>query len=209
MHRVTSRKIGIFLTGLILLAWAVILTPSLCGAGMHELSDGEMAAVYAQGFSSFTLSTDTNTDISLATMSFPNISIGTYTQINQMAMGYYSKSGTTAWDNNWTNVSLGTPGTDLIAQGLYIKAEFSGITNNGTRQLDYVQIGTTSLKGDISANFNSFSGTIGGTTYNRTNLGAQTITSTGDINSGFNLSLAGSGSQKGFSFNFGSSSTIH
>ena len=209
MYKAASQKIGIFLTGFILLAWAAIVPPSLSIAGMHELSDREMAAVYARGFSSFSLTTDAYGN-SLATMTFPNITIGTYTQINQMAMGYYPINGTTAWDNNWTSVSLGTPSTDLIAQGLYIEAGFSGdMTNPATRQLQYIRIGTTSLKGDVSANFQSFSGTIGGTTYNRTNFGAKTITSTGDINSGFNLSLAGSGSQMGFSFNFGSSSTIH
>jgi hypothetical protein len=101
---------------------------------------------------------------------------------------------------------LGTSSTDLVAKGLYINAEFSNITNNGTRQLDYVQIGTTSLTGTITANFQSFSGTILGTSaipYNRSNLGVQTITSDGS--SGFYLSLD---KNSGYTFNFGSGSHL-
>ena len=199
MHKSASRKIGIFLTGFILLVWAAIVSPSLCLAGMHELSDGEMAAVYAKGFSEFTLNGD------IVNINFTGVTLSTWTEIQSMKMGYYLK-GTTAWDNNWTTVSLGTQSTDLVAQGLYIKAGFSNINNPATRQLEYVNIGTTSLTGTVSANFNSLSGTIGGTTYNRSNLGAQTITSDGS--SGFYLSLQRSGSQMGYTFNFGTGSHL-
>jgi len=41
-----------------------------------------------------------------------------------MKLGYYLKKFTTAWDNDWTSVSLGTSGTDLVAKGLYIEAGF-------------------------------------------------------------------------------------
>jgi hypothetical protein len=201
MYKAASRKIGIFLTGFILLAGAAIVPPSLC-AGMHELSDGEMAAIYAHGFSTFTLSTDTNGN-SLATINFSGVTLSTWTEIQSMKVGYYLK-GTTAWDNDWTTVSLGTSSTDLVAQGFYIKAGFSGdITNPATRQLEYVQIGTTSLTGPISANFNSFSGSLdnGVTNISRTNLGAATITSSGG---GFYLALQRSGSQMGYTFNWGS-----
>jgi hypothetical protein len=203
MYKAASRKIGIFLTGFILLAGAAIVPPSLC-AGMHELSDREMAAIYAHGFSTFTLSTDTNGN-PLATINFSGVTLSTWTEVQSMKVGYYLK-GTTAWDNDWTTVSLGTSSTDLVAQGFYIKAGFSGdITNPATRQLEYVQIGTTSLTGPISANFNSFSGSLdnGVTNISRTNLGAATITSSGG---GFYLSLSrnGVGSQMGYSFNWGS-----
>jgi hypothetical protein len=198
MHKSASRKIGIFLTGFILLVWAAIAPPSLSIAGMHELSEGEMAAIYAKGFSTFTL------DGNIVNINFTGVTLSTWTEIQSMKMGYYLK-GTTAWDNDWTTVSLGTQSTDLVAQGLYIKAGFSNINNPATRQLEYVNIGTTSLTGTVSANFNSLSGTIGGTTYNRSNLGVQTITSTGG---GFYLSLQRSGSQMGYTFNFGTGSHL-
>jgi hypothetical protein len=196
MYKAASRKIGIFLAGFILLAGAAIAPPSLC-AGMHELSDGELSSVHASGFSTFTL--DGNT----VNINFTGVTLSTWTEIQSMKMGYYLK-GTTAWDNDWTTVSLGSSATDLVAKGLYIKVGFSGdITNPATRQLEYVQIGTTSLTGDVSANFNSFSGTLdnGVTNFSRTNLGAATITSTGG---GFNLTLSrnGVGNQMGYSFNW-------
>ncbi len=206
MYKAASRKIGIFLTGFILLAWAVIVPPSLGAAGLHELSDVEMASVSAQGFSSFTLDTSAGT----VTLDFSGVTLSTWTEISSLNMGYYLKGGTTAWDNSWANVSLGTSGTDLVLQGLYIQAGFSGdITNPATRQLNYVNIGTNNLTGTISANFINFSGTIGGTpggTYNRSYLGPATITSDGS--SGFYLSLQRSGSQMGYSFNFGTGSHL-
>jgi hypothetical protein len=198
MYKAALRKIGIFLAG------AAILFPSLCGAGMHELSDGDMAVVYAQGFSNFSLTTDSS-GISTANMTFANTTISTWTEIRSMKMGYYGTP--LGWDQDWTTVSLGTSGTDLVVKGVYIQSEFSDITINGTRQLNYFRIGATSLTGTITADFNSFSGTILGTTaipYNRSNLGvAATITSDGS--SGFNLTLD---KNSGFSFNFGSGSHL-
>ena len=204
MYKSASRKIGIFLTGFILLVWAAIVPPSLSIAGMHELSDGEMAAVYAHGFSEFTLNGD------IATINFNGVTLSTWTTIDSMKMGYYAKSGTTLpWDNDWTTVSLGTSGTDLIAKGLYIEAGFSNITDSATRQLEYIHIGTSSLTGTVSAIFNSFSGTLDNGTTNiiRANLGttAKTITA---ANTGFYLSLQRSGSQMGYSFHW-ASATIH
>jgi hypothetical protein len=195
MYKAASRKIGIFLAGFILLAGAAIAPPSLC-AGMHELSDGELSSVHGAGFSTFTLEGNT------VTLNFSGVTLSTWTEIQSMKMGYYLK-GTTAWDNDWTSVSLGTSATDLKAAGLYIKAVFSNITDPAARQLEYVQIGTTSLTGDVSANFNSFSGTLdnGVTNISRTNLGAATITSGGG---GFCLSLQRSGSQMGYTFNWSS-----
>jgi hypothetical protein len=197
MYKTASRKIGFSLIGLIFLTGAAILTPSLCGAGMHELSDGDMAAVYAQGFSTFTLTGST------VTLDFSGVTLSTWTEISSMNMGYYLKGGTTAWDNSWTGVSLGSQSTDLVAQGLYIEAGFSNITDPATRQLEYVRIGTHSLTGDISANFISFSGTLdnGVTNITRTNLGQATISASG---TGFYLALdrIGTSNQMGYSFNW-------
>jgi hypothetical protein len=210
MHKAASRKISFFLTGFILLAWVAMVPPSLCRAGMHELSDGELSSVYAYGFSEFTLNGD------IATLNFSGVTLSTWTEIQSMKMGYYTKDipnplpppvtiSSTAWDNDWTNVSLGTSGTDLVANGLYLEAGFSNIGSSATRQLEYVRIGTPNLTGAISANFNSFSGTLdnGVTTFTRdATFGAATITAT--PGTGFNLTLSrnGVGNQMGYSFNW-------
>jgi hypothetical protein len=219
MHKAISRKIGIFLTGFILLAWVAVLSPSLCAAGMHELSDGEMAAVSATGFSSFTLD-----GTGLATLDFNGVNLSTYTTIDSMKMGYYTKSPYgLSWDNDWTTVSLGSPSTDLVFKGLYIQAQFTDVDNPATRQLEYVRIGTTNLTGDISAYFNrlssdfgSLTGTVkvngtpvtysgGSATFNRdiiSSLGSVPPPTTINANNtSFSLTLSSTG---GFSFHWGS-----
>ncbi len=194
MQKATSQKISIFLSIFFLLAWVYILPPSLSAAGMHELSDNEMAAVYAYGFTTFSFIGDT------ARVDFNNTSARTWTEVSSIKMGYYSSG----WDNDWTNVSLGSSGSDLVARGLFIEAKFS--TSGGNLQLDYFRIGTANLTGTVSGSFNSFSGTLdgGATTYSRANLGTTSITSSGG---GFYMSLERSGSKMGYTFNW-SSATI-
>ncbi len=199
MHKAASRKIRIFLSCFILVAWAACLPATPSGAGLHELSEGEMAAVYAYGFSEFTLTGD------LARINFNNITISTWTEISSMKMGYYDKGGTTAWDNDWTTVSAGTSGSDLVGKGLFIEAKFSNIAGSTTRTLEYLRIGTPNLLGTVSANFNSFSGTVDGVSYIRQPLGAATITANNTgADKSFYLSLERSGSQMGYSFHWGS-----
>jgi hypothetical protein len=195
MRGVVSKHTTFFLLWIILLAWAAILPPSLCNAGMQELSESEMGAVYAYGFSTFSL-----TD-GVARVDFNNVTLSTWTEISSMKLGYYANGATTAWDNDWTSVSLGSSGGDLVAHGLYIEAKFSNIADPATRQLEYVRIGTTSLTGTISANFTSFSGTLDGglTSFSRANLGTTSISSSG---AGFYLSLERSGSKMGYTFNW-------
>jgi hypothetical protein len=199
MYKAASRKISIFLTGFILLACVAILPPSLCIAGMSELSDGEMATYYAAGFSSF----DLNTTTGIARIDLNTLTLNTYTTIDSLKMGYYSR-GALGWDNSWSSVSLGTAGTDLVFNGLYIEAKFQNYNNPATRELDYLRIGTSDLTGTVNATFNSFSGEVGGASYTRQNLGAGTITSTG-ADKGFYMELS---SANGFRFHFGTTSTI-
>jgi len=206
MYKAASRKISIFLTGFILLVWVGIVPPSLCVAGMNELSDEEMATFYATGFSSF----DLNTTTGIARMDFDTMTLSTYTTIDTLKMGYYNKTGYgLGWDQEWSGVKLGSTTGDLVFNGLFIEAKFTNITDSSLRQLDYLRIGTPKLTGDVSANFTSFSGDIGATSYIRQSLGAgtKTITSPGTgTDKGFYLSLDRTG---GYSFHFGSDAYVH
>jgi hypothetical protein len=222
MHKSASKKISIFITGFILLAWLTLVPSSLCTAGMHELSDPEMASVIGSGFSTFSMDSSTG----VVKLDFTGVTLSTWTEIASMKMGYYTKDipnpsppplliSSTAWDNDWESVSLGSSGTPLVAAGLYIEAGFSNITDAANRQLNYLRIGTTNLTGDISAAFNSFSGTIdAGINVNGTPLGTaftgtrdtttlttSTITAAGD---GFYLALDRNGvsNQMGYSFHW-------
>jgi hypothetical protein len=141
---------------------------------MVQLNDDELSAVTAAGFSSFTL----NDQVAKA---YFNIETSTFTEIQSLKMGYYNNG----WDENWTNVSLGSSTQDLVSKDLYIEAGFSNISDSAKRTLEYLRVGTLSMTGPISADFNSFSGHIGdgnggGVDYSRQNLGHKTITSNND-----------------------------
>jgi hypothetical protein len=202
MSKAASRKISIFLTGFILLAWIGIVTPLLSFAGMNELSDVEMSSIHATGFSSF----DLNTTTGVARIDLNTVTLNTYTTIDSLKMGYYDKGSGNDWDNSWSGVSLGTAGADLVFNGLYIEAKFQNYNNPATRELDYVRIGTSDLTGTVSAVFNRFSGDVNGASYTRQNMGAgtRTITSAG-ADKGFYMELS---SANGFRFHFGTTSTI-
>ena len=197
MFKAVSKKFGIFLSGFMIMAWVAFLPASLYGAGLNELTDSEMADVYAYGFSTFTRDDVTG----LVRADFQGMDLRTWTEISSLKTGYYNNGTTTGWDNDWTNVSLGSSGADLVAKGLYVEMGFSNINDPGTRKLEYLRIGTNDLTGTISANFNSFSGTVdnGVTNMSRANLGAASISST---NSGFFISLERDSSTGGYKFHW-------
>lgn len=159
------------------IVFLAILLPLTVHAQMRQMSDNELSSVYATGFSSFTL-----TD-GLARAYF-NINTSIYADIDSLKMGYYDNGNGKGWDEDWTNVSLGSSSQDLVCKGIYIEAKFTNITDPATRTLDYIKVGTPDMTGPITADFNSFSGHIENPTDgvlvdgHRLNLGTKTITST-------------------------------
>jgi hypothetical protein len=116
---------------------------------MVQMNDSELSDVTAAGFSSF------EWEDSVAKAYF-NIQTSTFTEIQSLKMGFYNSG----WDEDWTNVSLGSASEDLLIKGVFIEASFSNLTDPENRSLDSLRIGTPSLTGPITANFNSFSGCI-------------------------------------------------
>lgn len=170
---------------------------------MVKMSDDELSEVTAAGFSSFTLQDN-------VTKAYFNVDTATFTEINSMKMGYYNDGTTTAWDEDWTQVSLGSPTESLKCKGIYIEASFSSITSSTARTLNSIKVGTPAMTGPITATFNSFSGRVengsgtpvvyGGITldgHRITGLGTRTIYSN---NSEFYMQLSSSGAQKGWWF---------
>jgi hypothetical protein len=158
---------------------------------MVQMSDNELSDVTAAGFSSFSW------DDSVAT-AYLNIQTSTFTEIQSLKMGYYNNG----WDEDWTNVSLGSSTQDLVCKGFTIQASFSNLTDPTTRTLDSLRVGTPSMTGPITATFNSFTGRIdnSGTLVLdavRQNLGRQTINST---DSQFYMQLSTTGPQTGWYF---------
>lgn len=186
--------------GMLVLAMALLMTIAATPvfAAMNELSDEQLHEVTGAGFSSFTLTEGPTETVARA---YFNILARTYTEIDSLKMGYYDDGATLGWDQDWTNVSFGTPDTDLVVRGFYIEASFSNITDPANRTLNSVKVGTSSMTGTISAEFNSFSGLIRDTggvdlvNAHRVNLGSATITCNG---SAFSASLNMNGTEKGW-----------
>jgi hypothetical protein len=182
-----------WIVSILTLAMLIILL-SLPVHAFTLMTDEELSQVTGTGFSSFTLEND------VAKASF-NIEARTFTEIQSLKMGYYNDGTSLGWDEDWTNVSLGSATEDLVCKGLYIEAKFTNLSDPATRTLDYIKVGTPSMTGPISATFNSFSGHIENPTDGvlvdgrRLNLGQKTITST---NSEFYLQLSRTGAQAGW-----------
>ncbi|MDY0131248.1 MAG: hypothetical protein RBR53_01135 [Desulforegulaceae bacterium] len=142
---------------------------------LEELSKEKMKTTTGQiSFSDFT-TTNTTTRI------FLNTHIETFTEIESIKLGYYAKEGANGWDQNWTNISIGTNTANLTIDGLIIKADFDDL-NSANPTLKRLIIGSNMLNGNISGNFNSFTGTFhpaleGGNSppleYSRENLGSK------------------------------------
>ena len=186
---------------------AMWLAAQPCRAGMQEMADAELSDVYAAGYTTFSWRTMGGEDIARLDL---DVEARMYANIGSLKTGYYNNGSTTAWDQDWTGVQLGTAVSDLVAKGLFVEMGFdtATINNHNARTLNYVKIGTPNMQGDISGTFNSFSGTIGAgiTNVSRSNLGAATITADGTPASDFSMTLsriAGT-NQLGFSFQWGS-----
>lgn len=195
-----------------------------CRAGMETLSDTQLSDVYGEGFSGFTI-TPVGDGTDNVTALF-NIDTSSFTTIDSMKLGYYNDNQlspppaptTTAWDEDWTNIQIGgsltDPTKDFKTQGVYFQANFSNINDQTTRTLNSITFGATSATGDISAEFNSFSGSIANGTngpitdaHRLADLGlgapgtTRTITA---ANSPLSIILSPT---KGYQINFGAGST--
>lgn len=153
-------------------------------AELKPMDDSNLKSTTAQqGFTQFVM--DNNT----ARM-FLDIHIETYTEIGALSGGYYAKGGTTGWDQQWNTVSIGSATTPLIIDGLVLMTDFDG---DDIKHLKRVVIGSNRLQGDLTANFNSYSGcynnalvdpsATGITTLDRTPIGALDTPTTFHFNS--------------------------
>lgn len=180
-----------------------MLLPVSARAGMKAMNDSELSAVVAQGFSSFTMVNG------VALADFSGISGSTYTEIDSLKLGYWDKAGggSKGWDQNWTTVKLGSSTNDLTFNGFFLKAEFDPATVNDPahRQLTGIVIGSRDVTGTVSADFQSFTGIIGGTDISRANLGQKTYQFN---HSELSFSLELSGPHKGAWVNLGTATQL-
>ncbi|MFZ2630120.1 MAG: hypothetical protein WA081_10585 [Desulfosalsimonadaceae bacterium] len=203
-----------FLNFLIVAALTLMVLPTSALCELKNLDDDGLSAVYAEGFSDFTI-TDLGGGLS-ETYALFNIRANTYTTVDSLKLGYHNEydykdpTPVYAWDEDWVDLVIGTnindPTTDFLAEGLYMRADFTNINDPATRELKSFAFGVKYVKGDISAIFNSFSGTIndgvGGPEYNGHALNLGPVTITADPNNtgtgGFDISLSIDTYDKGY-----------
>lgn len=195
----------------VLIALVTILTsPQIATAQMKTMNNDQLSDVYAEGFASFTITSAGGIDSAKATF---NILTYSYIEIESLKLGYHAEydykdpiPSSKSWDEDWTTVQIGgdinNPDEDFQTEGAYFKADFTNIDDPTTRELKGITFGATKVTGDISATFNSFSGTIDDSNnstpeYNghALNLGTKTITAT---DSSFSISLSIDGYDKGY-----------
>jgi hypothetical protein len=194
----------------------IILFPVTGLCQLKALDDAELSEIYAEGFSSFAINPLPNgNDEAVAWF---NINTYQFTEIDSLKLGYHDqydyKDPTPgfAWDEDWTNVTIGSdytdPSKDFHTEGVYFKAEFSDINDPSIRELKSITFGADYVQGEITADFNSFSGTIDDSNNNTPeynghalNLGTKTITADptkSGTGSEFSISLSIDGYDKGY-----------
>ena len=181
----------------ILLICAILVfslqVPDLAMSEMISVTDEELAAITAGGFSRFAINGNIiRADFDIATW--------TYTDIASLKLGFYDNGMTgPGWDNDWTAVQVGSPTEDLFTNGVYFEVEFENFNNPATRRLKSVKFGVHEMTGKIAAAFNSFSGNVGSGVQNRaSNPFSEIILD----RSGVSISLEVDGEKKGFHVQF-------
>ena len=191
-----------FITTLLFLTISsIIWLPGLTSAEMVAISDKQLDTVYAQGFVNFSIVGD------IARAEF-DINAFTYTEIDSMKLGYYDDGvNGTGWDNDWTNVKLGSPTEDLVARGVFFEAQFTNINDPSIRELKSVKFGTMDMSGTITADFNSFSGDIAAGTPVSGHRLTPAFTEIASNNAAFYVSIEVDGPNKGIHVHFDNATT--
>jgi len=181
----------------------VLMMSSVCCAGMNVMTDGELSGVVGQGFSSFTMVDG------IAKADFSGISASTYTEIDSLKLGYWDKGDGSGkgWDQNWTQVKLGTPTNDLAFSGFFFQAVFdkNSINDPANRQLLSISMGSKDVTGQLTANFNSLSAIVGGVDVARGSQGLQTYQFN---HTELSLNIEFAGSHKGLWVNMGNATKL-
>ena len=131
----------------------LFLIPCFSSAKMIPLSNFELSEVTGTGIITFSLTGGiARTDIEIDT--------GMYADINSMKLGYYDDGVSSGWDQDWTNITIGSGSQELAVSGVYFQAVYTNINDPNTRGLSQIIIGTRNATGSIRGDFNNYSGRI-------------------------------------------------
>lgn len=131
----------------------LFVIPGFSSAEMIFLSNSELSEVTGTGIITFSLTGDmARVDLDMET--------GMYSNIDSMKLGYYDDGVSSGWDQDWTNVTIGSGSRELVINGVYFQAVYSNINDPDTRGLSHITIGTRNATGTIRGDFNNYSGSI-------------------------------------------------
>lgn len=109
------------------------------------------AAIGQAGFADFSITGDT-------ARIFLDIHLETWTDISSVKAGYYEKNSMLGWDQDWTDVSIGSENESFEVDGLVLMADFSDGIGTSSQKLTRIIFGTNRAQGDITARINAYSG---------------------------------------------------
>jgi hypothetical protein len=162
------------------------MSSSVSFAPTKLMSDPELSDTDAQAFFNITqFSANGSTNV-------VHIDLGVQLQLNahidSLKMGYYSnQEGNTGWDYDFTNFTWGSTdySTDSLKwNGVFLEFGFDNIATDSTRKLNYIDFGTLSASGPITATLNKVNvmvlnngatGQNNGIAYRQTAAGTRTI----------------------------------
>ena len=132
----------------------LFINPYYSCAEMICMSDQELEGVVGTGPVNFSIVGD----VVRAELDLP---VSTFTEIDSFKLGHHDNNGLPlGWDQNWTNIGLGSSTQELAVNGIYVEITYTNINDSAARTPANIKIGTRDATGTINALFESFSGEI-------------------------------------------------
>lgn len=121
-------------------------------ADLSLMTKADMKAMTGQaGFADFSITGDT-------ARIFLDIHLETWTDISSFKAGYYEKNGSSGWDQDWTEVQIGSESEVFEIDGVVLMADFSDGIGTSSQRLQRIIFGTNRAQGDITARMNAYTG---------------------------------------------------
>ncbi|MGD0168648.1 MAG: hypothetical protein ABSE54_02885 [Smithella sp.] len=152
-----------FLAFLVAVAFFIMSSPVCFAPTKEVMSDLELSNVEGQALINVVESSNVNgsTDVIRVNM---GIDLNLQAYVGSMKLGYYNNGTSTDWDENITNLFLGSVdrSSSLVLSGLYLEVGFDNLGNDATRKLNYIEFGTNSATGSVTGTMNTVSSLMAG-----------------------------------------------
>lgn len=155
-------------TLVVLLTSAIVLFSFSTSFAPTKMSDAELSDVEAQSLLSIINYTNSaavdfrGDSYWTGSQDVIRIKLGLDLDINahmqSLKMGYYNNAtGVTGWDQDTSNFFWGTTDrqTPLRFTGIYIDFGFDNLTNDASRRLNYIELGTMTASGQVTGSLNT------------------------------------------------------